>query len=320
MQPQKYQTTSKSDSKFVIVDGNALLHRAYHAYPHTLRTSKGELVNAVYGFSRLMLTLINDLKPNYLTIAFDTAAPTFRHLDYVGYKAHRPKMEDELASQLDLLGKLVRAMKVKSYAIEGFEADDVIGTLVEKVGNTSIEVDTYIVTGDMDALQLISNNTFVYSPNKGLSHPKIWKNEDVFAKFGFGPDLVVDYKALRGDPSDNIPGVKGVGDKTATELIKTWGSLESIYRNIDKITPPKLANKLALEFEMASLSKNLALIRRDVPLRLSLKECSFAGFSDNNKLLDFFEEMEFLSLVKYISSTRIANQEEKDDNQLTLGV
>jgi DNA polymerase-1 len=315
---------SKKDV-FVIIDGNALLHRAYHAYPLTLRTSKGELVNAVYGFSRLLIKVISDLKPDYLAVAFDTAAPTFRHLDYAGYKAHRPKMDDELAGQLDRLKEIVSAFGVESLAVDGFEADDIIGTISEEIDKSGLLVDTYIVTGDMDALQLIDGNTFVYSPTKGLSNPKIWAEADVVGKYGFGPESVVDYKALRGDPSDNIPGVRGIGEKTAKALISEWGSLDKIYKNINKVKPQSVQKKLAEDAETASLSRNLATIKRDVPVTVNLEACRFEELEKNGVLKSKFKEMEFKSLLKSISvstsvstPTSTSTSKSENENQLEL--
>ncbi|MFH1896555.1 MAG: 5'-3' exonuclease H3TH domain-containing protein [bacterium] len=290
--------------KFALVDGNALLHRAYHAYPQTLRTSKGELVNAIYGFSRIMLTLVKSLRPDYIAIAFDRAEPTFRHLDYAGYKAHRPKMENELAGQLDLLKEVVGAMHLKSYSIAGFEADDIIGTICRQLNDKKLGIDTYIVTGDMDALQLIDENTFVYSPTNGMAHPKLWLEKDVIIKYGFEPKYIVDYKALRGDPSDSIPGVKGIGAVTAKKLIARWGTLENIYKKIASVKPPSVSEKLAQEVEMASLSKKLATIRQDVPLTIRLDECRHLEFERNTDLADFFEAMEFKSLIKQVAGSK----------------
>jgi len=315
MQPKKFRSVSSDNLKIAIIDGNALLHRAYHAYPQTLRTSRGDLVNAVYGFSRLIFTLVRHLSPAYMVLTFDTSAPTFRHLEYAGYKAQRPVMKDELAAQLGLLKDLVKAMGVKAYAVPGFEADDIIGTLVKKIDEQKASLNKYIVTGDMDTFQLIDDNTFVYSPTKGLSRPRIWQRKDVVAKYGFGPESVVDYKALRGDPSDNIPGVSGVGDKTAKMLIKRWGSVENIYKNIDRVSPRSVAEKLAREAEVAALSKNLALIRKDVPLRFKLSSCSFEGFGSNQKLAQFFKRLEFNSLLKRVYREDGASQKE---NQLPL--
>ena len=205
---------------FVIVDGNALVHRAYHAYPLNLKTSKGELVNAVYGFTRLLLKLATDLSPRFLAIAFDRPEPTFRHLEYVGYKAHRPKMDQELAGQLERLRQLVDAYGIRYFEMAGFEADDVIGTLAVLAKEIDRGLNICIITGDMDALQLVDDRTYVLVPVKGLSSTKLWGVAQIKEHYGFGPKEIVDFKALRGDPSDDIPGVKGIGEKTAKNLIK----------------------------------------------------------------------------------------------------
>ena len=303
--------------KFVLIDGNAILHRAYHAYPQTLRTSKGELVNAVYGFSRIILTLTKSLPPDYVAVAFDRAEPTFRHFDFAGYKAHRPKMATELAGQLDLLKKAVTALHFKSFSVAGFEADDIIGTICRQLNAQKAEIDTYIVTGDMDALQLVNENTFVYSPTAGMAHPKLWQRRDVIEKYGFGPEYVVDYKALRGDPSDNIPGVAGIGAVTAKKLISQWGTLENVYKNINQVTPRRMAEKLISEAEMALLSKKLATIRLDVPLTIKLNQCGYIAMEANPDLADFFKTLEFNSLVKQVVKSKKAGE---DSGQMSLTI
>src|SRR3989344_4292757 len=217
--------------KFVIIDGNALVHRAWHALPPTMRTKKGEIINAVYGFTLILLGVIKNLKPDYLAVTFDLAGPTFRHEKYKDYKATRVKQADELYAQFPRIKEIVRAFAIPIYEKAGFEADDVIATLVK---NPEVEkIKSIIVTGDLDTLQLVDKNTEVYTLHQGLADTITYDVEQVKKRFaGLTPEQMVDFKALRGDPSDNIPGVKGIGEKGAIELIKQFGSLKNLYQNL----------------------------------------------------------------------------------------
>ena len=217
-------------SKFAIIDANAIIHRAFHALP-PLQNKDGVLVNAVYGFANILLKILQDIKPDYIAVCFDVAKKTFRNEIYADYKAQREKGPQELYNQMNFVRQLVRAFNMRIFEQAGYEADDLIGTLAKKIKN----IESLIVTGDMDALQLIDENTKVYTLRKGIADTVIYDKQGVIEKYGFRADQVVDYKALRGDQSDNIPGVNGVGEKTATELIKTFGSLEELYKFIDRI-------------------------------------------------------------------------------------
>lgn len=212
--------------KIIIIDGNAIAHRAFHALP-PLTNKEGRVLNAVYGFASILLKVIKDLKPDYLAVTFDLAAPTFRHQEYKEYKAKRVKQPQELYDQLPLIKELLRAMGISVYEKEGYEADDVIATIA-----TSSKIKNIIVTGDLDTLQLVDENTSVHTLKKGVSDIAVYDEKAVLERFGLKPSQMVDYKALRGDPSDNILGVKGIGEKTATELIKKFGSIEKIYEKI----------------------------------------------------------------------------------------
>lgn len=217
-------------SKLVLVDGHALFHRAFHAMP-PLTTSKGELVNAVYGFTQMLLRVLEDIKPEFAAVAFDTKAPTFRHTEFTGYKAHRLAAPESMHEQLPRVKEVVDALNIPIFTLEGYEADDVIGTLV----NQAPDQEVYIVTGDRDALQLVNTHVKTYMPGKSMGDIVIYDGEKFEQKYGFKPKQLIDFKALVGDASDNIPGVAGIGEVSATKLIQEFGSVEEIYKNLDKI-------------------------------------------------------------------------------------
>jgi DNA polymerase-1 len=222
-----------STKKLILIDGNAIMHRAYHALP-PLSTKKGELVNAVYGFASTMLSVIENQKPDYIAASFDLAGPTFRHEEYKEYKATRTKAPDEFYRQIPRVKEFVKDFNIPIFEKEGYEADDVIGTLTKQAEkNEGIRV--VIVTGDLDTLQLVSNKTSVYTMRKGLSDSVIYDEGKVWERFNLEPIQIIDYKGLRGDPSDNIPGVKGIGEKTATELLVKYGTMEKIYQSLSEI-------------------------------------------------------------------------------------
>jgi len=277
----------------LLVDGHSILHRAYHAFPKTLTTSKGELTNAVYGFTRILLSVLKKFKPEYVVVSFDTAKPTFRHQEFAPYKEQRPEMPEDLASQIERVHEVVKALGIPIFEVDGYEADDVIGTLAKQVSPAG-GVEALIITDDQDMLQLIGNSTRVYMPKKD----ETWGREEVEKEFGLEPEKIDDYKALRGDPSDNIPGVRGIGPKKAEELLDQFGSLEEIYRNLDKIDP-KTQKLLAEAAEEAVLSKKLATIVTDVPIRLELEKCQTQDF-DREKVERLFSELEFKSLLKML--------------------
>lgn len=292
--------------KLFLIDGNAILHRAYHALPH-FTTSKGELVNAVYGFSSMLLNIINNQKPDYIAVSFDRKAPTFRHEEFADYKATRVKAPDDLYAQIPRIKEVVEAFNIPIFEIDGFEADDILGTLARQSdqlckkltteGNLSKDdaVETFIVTGDMDTLQLISPTTFVFAPHKGFQDTIVYDTTKVLAKYGLEPSQIVDYKALKGDPSDNIPGVMGIGEKTAVELLQKYKTLEGVYMNIDSISGV-LKDKLVKGEANAYFSKRLATIVTDVPVELDLEKCKTHNF-DLGKITHLFEELEFKSLL-----------------------
>ncbi len=297
-------------SKLLIIDGNAIVHRAYHAIP-PLTTKDGTMVNAVYGFTSMLLKVWKDLKPEYIAVTFDMAGPTFRHVQYAAYKATRVKADQALYDQIPLAEEMVRAFGLPVYKKSGFEADDMIGTIaaqvVEQNKKRKDPVEVFVVTGDMDTLQLVNDQVRVYTLRKGLSDIVIYDSAEVKNRFGFGPEHMVDYKALRGDTSDNIPGVPGIGEKTATELIITFGTVEALYKAIakDRVqvavkVKPSVLKKLIDGEQSARMSFELARINCAVPETEFILEDSKARISDIENIERIFKKFEFFSLLKRV--------------------
>ncbi len=290
---------SKEQKRLIIIDGNAVIHRAYHAIP-PLTTKDGFMVNAVYGFATTLLKVLTDFKPDYAVVTFDMAGGTFRDELFKEYKAKRVKADQELYDQIPLIHDLVAAFGVQIFEKAGFEADDVIGTIVTAV-KADQNLETIIVSGDMDLLQLVEENVKVCTFKKGLSEFGLMDPAAVQEKYGFGPKQVVDYKALRGDTSDNIPGVPGIGEKTATALIQQFGSLNDLYEKI-KVHETNLGanilNKLIAGEVSARMSYEVATIHCTVPdLDFSLAKVEVKPF-DKTKLLPLLQKFEFVALAK----------------------
>lgn len=305
--------------KLVLIDGHAILHRAYHALP-PLTTSKGELVNAVFGFSSILLKVIQDLKPDYLAVCFDLPTPTFRNKLYEGYQAKRPKIDEELKSQIGLIRKVVVEMGMPIYEKDGYEADDVIGTIAKKADADEV----IIVTGDRDLLQLIDKKIKAYMPIKGLSESKLYGEKEVEEKFGIKPEQMIDYKALIGDPSDNYLGINGVGPKTAAKLIADFGTLDGIFEHIAQVENEGLKKKLIDGRESAELARKLATIVTDVPLEFDLRRARLPQL-DKPNVFKLFEELGFRSLISRLTNRQsmldkkpIKQQNKKDSGQLSL--
>lgn len=296
--------------KLVLIDGNAIVHRAFHALP-PLHAHKGMPTNAVYGFFAMVLKVVNDLRPDYLVVAFDRAAPTFRQQLFVGYQAQRPKMKDELSSQFVLLHEILEKAKFKIFEVDGYEADDLIGTIsVQAVtGKLDGGIEVFIVSGDRDLLQLVNHRVKMIAPITGLTNMVIFDSAKVIEKFGVKPSQIVDYKALVGDASDNYPGVAGVGPKTAATLINEYQSLDGIYKNLEKIKAknPNLALKLAEGAESAGLAQKLAGVVLDAPITLDIEK-SGIKFFDREGLKKEFERFGFKSLLKRLSGKQIINK------------
>ena len=275
-------------------DGNALVHRAFHALPPLTVSKTGEMVGAVYGFALILLKAISELKPTHCAIAFDKKAPTFRHRMFDQYKAHRPPTPDELVDQLGRVRQLVEAFHIPIFELDGYEADDVLGTLSEQASRQGI--DTVIVTGDADATQLVSPKVKVFYPRRTFGDTTLYDEEAVIKRYGIKPEYIADLKGLEGDPSDNIPGVPGIGEKTAAKLIQQFGTIEEIYAHIDEVTPAKLQTKLRENEEVARQSKQLATIVTQVPLTLDLDDCHVSHY-DRQQVAELFRELEFASLL-----------------------
>jgi DNA polymerase-1 len=280
----------------VLFDGNALIHRAFHALPPLTVSKTGETVSAVYGFALMLLKVINELKPTHYAIAFDMKAPTFRHKLFDQYKAQRPETPDELVGQLGRVRELVEAFHIPIFELEGYEADDVLGTLSHQASQQ--DIDTIIVTGDADAMQLVSPRVrLLYpKPRRAFSDTMLYDEAAVSQKYGVKPEQIADLKGLVGDPSDNIPGVAGIGAKTAVKLLEQFGSIEQIYEHIDQVTPPKLQALLKENEAIARQSKVLATIVIQTPVSLNPEDCQVSQY-DRNKVTEFFRELEFASLL-----------------------
>jgi len=296
---------SKIKPKLIIIDGNALIHRSFHALPPTLRTKKGVLVNAVYGFTSFLLKALNEFHPEYVVLTLDKKGPTFRHEAYAEYKATRVKAPDELYEQIPLVKKVAEAFNIPIFELSGFEADDLIGTICEKT-NSEKNLEKIIITGDLDTLQLINDRTKVYTMSRGLSDSVLYSDEQVRARYSLNPDQIIDYKALRGDVSDNIPGVKGIGEKTASELLVEFKTLDGVYEAVKKNSPkirPRILELLKEHKDNAYLSQDLATINLDAPLKFSLKDISFTSFQLEN-VMEIFSEYEFKSLLPKVKDLR----------------
>src|SRR4026209_1918346 len=227
----------------MLLDGNGLIYRGYFALP-PLTTSKGELVNAVFGFCSIVLRGIQDLHPDYVAVAFDLQGPTFRHEQYAKYKATRQRMPDDLRDQFAKVREVVKALRIPVYELPGYEADDVIGTITQQLDSRE-NLETTIVTVDLDMLQLVTPRVRLMTTRSGVENTVIYDVAKIDERFGLRPDQMVDYKALKGDPTDNIPGVPGVGEKTAAKLIREFCSLDEMFARIDEVKPEKLRDKLA---------------------------------------------------------------------------
>ena len=283
--------------RLFLIDGNSFCYRAYYAIRAGLSNSKGQPTNAVYGFTTMLNKIIKDEKPDMLAVAFDLKGPTFRHKKYEEYKIHRKPMPDDLVSQMPIIKNMVRAYNIPIYEIEGYEADDVLATLARKAEEKDIE--SFIVTGGKDALQLVDSYVKVYSTHKeGL----IYDSHKVKEAYGVGPDRITDIMALMGDATDNIPGVKGIGEKTAIELISEFGSLEGLYKNIDKVKGEAKKKMLIDSEKSAFLSKELSVVDTDVPIKIDFEELELKD-PDQTKLLELFKELEFKSMLKDLTPT-----------------
>lgn len=296
-------------NRLVLIDGNAMMHRAYHALP-PLTTPDGTPVNIVYGFVSMILRLYQDLKPTHMAVAFDRPGPTFRNTLYKEYQTQRPKTEDDFISQIPIVHETVTAFGLPAYEADGFEADDVIGTIAEEVRSQKSKVKSehidqvIIVTGDRDILQLVvDDRVLVYMPTKGLSEGRLYGEKEVIDRMGVKPSRIPDFKALAGDPSDNYPGVPGIGPKTAANLVNRFRSVEAIYKGIRGDTGTigeTVKTKLMTGKESAILSHELATIRTDAPVSFDKKSARITTL-DTPNARKALETLHFPSLLKRLT-------------------
>ena len=282
-------------NQFVIIDGNAVLHRAWHAMP-PLTTKDGRVVSAAYGFTVMLMKVLKDLKPSHFAVTFDLPGSTFRHEAFAAYKAHRVEQPDELYAQIPMVKDVLAGFHIPVFEMPGFEADDVIGTLAKKAPK---DTEVIIVTGDRDTLQLVDERTRVYTQRKGMSDIVIYDEAAVRARYGLDPVQMIDYKAMCGDPSDNLPGLKGIGEKGATELLKKYGTIEKIYDAVKKSPndfKPRTLQALIDGEKDVPLSKMMTTIVRDLPIDFSLAKTKVQP-PDIEKLRAIFQDLEFRTLL-----------------------
>lgn len=328
-------------TRLVLIDAYAIIHRAYHAYP-ALSTPNGQLVNAVYGFSVMLLKVIDELQPTHMIVCFDLPTPTFRHVAYIGYQATRPPTHEDIRSQVSLVREVIDSADIPIFAHRGFEADDVIGTLAHKavrlqttdygrkkkrtvVGSRSTVDEVVIVTGDRDMLQLVTEHVKVYMPIKGISEAKLLDASAVKEYLGIPPAKVVDYKGLSGDASDNYPGVPGIGPKTAIALLEQFGSLNNIYEAIHNKNQKtesigsKVLEKLVNGYDLAMMSQKLARISTDVPIEFDLEKAILKDPRTNEKFINKIRELNFKSLLGRLGVVvQVTKRKPKDENQMNL--
>jgi DNA polymerase-1 len=280
-------------TRLMLLDSNGLIYRGYHALP-PLTTSKGELVNAVFGFCSILLRGIQDLQPEYVAACFDLPGPTFRHEQFADYKATRAPMPDDLRSQFPKVREVVAALRIPVYEMAGYEADDVIGTIARDMDARGI--DTTVVTGDMDMLQIVTEHTRLMTTRQGVDSTVYYDPAKIWERFELRPNQMIDYKALKGDPTDNIPGIPGVGEKTAAKLVGQFGSLEGIYERLGEVKPDKLRFKLVEAREQVFASRELSRIICDLPISLDLDAAHLSDY-DRAEVVRLFREFEFRTLI-----------------------
>jgi len=290
--------------RLIIIDSNAIIHRAFHALP-PLTTKKGEAIGAVYGFLLFFFKALKEFKPDFIVATFDFPAPTFRHKEYDLYKATRKKAPDDLYSQIPKTKEVMENFNVQVFEKQGYEADDIIGTVSELVKNRKPVIETIILTGDTDTFQLIDKNTKVYTLKRGIKDAVLYGEQEIKEKYGLDFSQLVDFKALRGDPADNIPGVPGIGEKTAILLIKEFGTLENLYKELEKNNKKikeAIKEKLIAGKEKAILSKMLSKIDVKVPIDFDLEKCEWKNYN-KEKAKEILNHYEFFSLIKRLEET-----------------
>ena len=280
-------------SKLLIVDGHAVIHRAYHSIPPL--DVNGQPVNALYGFYSMLLSAISQINPKYLIVCLDSPGPTFRQSEFVGYRAKRKAPDHDLISQLPLLAETLEQSKIHTFAMGGYEADDLIGTVAKQIAKKKFIDEIIIITGDKDLMQLVTKKVHLLMPLRGLSETKLFKPEDVYEKLNVKPKQVIDLKALMGDMSDCYPGVAGIGPKAATDLLSQYQNLDNIYSHIEEIKP-SIKDKLTKEKDNAYLSKKLATIIDNIPLNINLSQAKWRP-EIIYSLKNMFKSYNFKSLI-----------------------
>lgn len=307
---------ANQNKNFVILDAHAILHRAYHALP-SFTSPKGEPTGALYGFTAMLLKILRELKPDYIVACYDLAKPTFRHIVYKEYKAHRPKTDNELVSQIEISKEILRKFNIPIYEKQGYEADDLIATIVEK-SKKEKDLKIIIASGDLDALALVDGDKVkVYTLKKGIEETTFYSQKEVEKRFGFSPEFISDYKGLKGDTSDNIPGVKGIGDKTASELIKKFGNLENILEKAKSNSEvlekagfkEKTIKALQENEETALFSKTLAVLKKDLEIEFDLPFQFNWRKYDKNKLIELFQSLGFKTFLARLPEVMIPVKE-----------
>jgi len=302
------KTTTKK--KIVLIDGPSLVYRAFYALPTTLATKEGLITNAVYGFTSMLIRLLGDVKPDVLLVAFDKPGPTFRHEAFEDYKAHRPETPDDLKSQIPLVKEILEVLKIPLLEMAGFEADDILATLAKKGSEEKDEV--IIVTADRDMLQLVNREVTVMSTRRGITDMKAYNPQNVTERFGLPPGKIPDMLGLKGDPSDNIPGVPGIGEKTAAKLIQEYGTIEKVLENIDQI-PQRFQKALKQHKEQALLSKELATLIYDVPIEVNFDQYRVGEWEDE-KVAELFSSLEFNTLLERLKIPSLAKTKVKEES------
>jgi DNA polymerase-1 len=297
--------------RLMLLDGYGLVYRGYFALP-PLTTSRGDLVNGVFGFASIVLRGIADLQPDYLAVSFDLPGPTFRHEQFAAYKATRQRMPDDLRDQFPKVREVVKALRMPVYEMQGYEADDVIGTITKKLESNE-DLETTIVTVDLDMLQLVTPRTRLMTTRSGVENTVMYDVARIDERFGLRPDQMVDYKALKGDPTDNIPGVPGVGEKTAAKLIRDFETLDAMFERLDEVTPDKLRDKLREHFDQIQMGRELSRIVRDLPIELDL-EAARLGDYDRDTVVRLFREYEFRTLIERLPPMAGESAQQRSDS------
>ncbi len=292
--------------RLIIIDGNSLINRAYYAIQRPMITADGFYTQGIYGFLSMLQKIRSDYEPSHMLVAFDRKAPTFRHKEYAEYKAGRRKMPVELAMELPVLKDILDAMGISRFEEDGWEADDIIGTTAKMAEDAGLE--TYIITGDKDALQLASDLTKVVITKKGITEFKLYDDAAMVEEYGFDHIQFIDYKGLRGDTSDNIPGIAGVGEKTASKLIQQFGSIENLLANTDKIESAKLREKIEDGAMQAMMSKRLATIVTSIPVDYSIDDLEIRP-QDSDRLREIYEKLEF---KKYLKTLPVSEKKKEE--------